>query len=108
MPREQGVDAVVEHRCHVVDVSDGTGRDDVEQDLLRGQVVRLGAAEDGAQWPKRLGGDDRVGLVVGEPTGADEPGPAGPLGGGGDGVVLGSELRDGARPILLASQQLVR
>ncbi len=67
----------------------------------------LGTAEGGGEWPVGGGADDLVGLVGGEAAGADELGPAGPLGGGGDGVVLRSELGDAAPPGPLVLPHLV-
>lgn len=100
--------AVVEDGGDVVGVGEPARSDQSWQQRPHVVVVGLGAAELDGQRPEGVGGDRVVGLVIGEPGGADKGDPAVVLCGCGDGLVLGGELGDRGPGVLLGGDGLVR
>ena len=98
-PGGRPFDPVVEYGGDVVGVVEPARCDEAWQQYVDVVMVGLGASEFGRKRAKRLGLDGALGLVLGEPGAPDEGGPAVVLSCGGDGLVLGGELSDGA-PLL--------
>ena len=84
---------MVEDGGGVVGVAEPPGSDEPRQERIEVVVVGFGSAEFGCERAECVGLDGAVGLVGGEPGGAEEGGPAVVLGGCGDGFVFGGELR---------------